>query len=56
MRAPATFRDRNFAALALILGMLQYGPMVLQELSRRLIGFLIALAAGHAERRSDGAV
>ena len=50
---PATFRDRNFAvgtALALIMGMLQYGPMVLfppllQELQgypEALIGYLIA--------------
>ena len=50
---PATFRDRNFAvgtALALIMGMLQYGPMVLfppllQELHgypEALIGYLIA--------------
>ena len=50
---PATFRDRNFAvgtAIALIMGMLQYGPMVLfppllQELQgypEALIGYLIA--------------
>ena len=50
---PATFRDRNFAvgtAVALIMGMLQYGPMVLfppllQELQgypEALIGYLIA--------------
>ncbi len=50
---PATFRDRNFAvgtAVALIMGMLQYGPMVLfppllQELQgypETLIGYLIA--------------
>jgi DHA2 family multidrug resistance protein len=50
---PATFRDRNFAigtALALVMGMLQYGPMVLfppllQELQgypEALIGYLIA--------------
>jgi DHA2 family multidrug resistance protein len=50
---PASFRDRNFAvgtAIALIMGMLQYGPMVLfppllQELQgypEALIGYLIA--------------
>ncbi|MFZ5782124.1 MAG: DHA2 family efflux MFS transporter permease subunit [Pseudomonadota bacterium] len=50
---PSTFRDRNFAvgtAVALIMGMLQYGPMVLfppllQELQgypETLIGYLVA--------------